>query len=125
MYADKVTNSIERTISETNRRREKQLKYNDDNDITPQQIIKTTLSLFEQNRELIDRPNVYAGLAKADLAADPVVQYMNEEALQKAIDNAKKSMEKAASELDFIEAARFRDEMYAYQELLKEKTKKE
>ena len=58
---------------------------------------------------------------KADIAADPVVKYMGKEDLEKAIDKAKKQMEKAAKELDFIEAARFRDEMYAYQELLEVK----
>jgi excinuclease ABC subunit B len=59
--------------------------------------------------------------AKSDIAADPVVKYMGRSELEKAIDKAKKQMEKAAKELDFIEAARFRDEMYAYQELLDEK----
>ena len=119
MYADKVTQSMQKTIDETNRRREKQLKYNEEHDITPAQIFKSNVSLFEQNRELLARSGAYADQARADIAADPVVQYMNREGLEKAVDNARKRMEKAAQELDFIEAARFRDEMYAYQEKLK------
>jgi excinuclease ABC subunit B len=118
MYADKVTRSMQKTIDETNRRREKQLKYNEEHGITPKQIFKTTVSLFEQNRELLARTGAYADQARADIAADPVVKYMNREGLEKAVDNARKRMEKAAQELDFIEAARFRDEMYAYQEKL-------
>lgn len=120
MYADRVTRSMKQTIDETNRRREKQLKYNEENNITPQQIIKARFSLFDQRKDLIDRPGVYADQARSEIAADPVVKYMSKEGLEKAIINAKKKMEKAAKELDFIEAARFRDEMYAYQEKLDE-----
>jgi excinuclease ABC subunit B len=120
MYADKITKSMAKTIEDTNRRREKQLKYNEDNNITPQQIIKARFSLFDQRKELEAIPGVYAGQAKSEIAADPVVKYMGKEGLEKAIDNAKKKMEKAAKELDFIEAASFRDEMYAYQEKLDE-----
>jgi len=120
MYADKITNSMQKTIEETNRRREKQLKYNDDKGITPKQIMRAQVSLFEQNKDIIVRSGVYADQAKADIAADPVVKYMNREGLEKAIDNARKKMEKAAQELDFIEAARNRDEMFAYQEKLGE-----
>lgn len=120
MYADNITNSMQKTIDETNRRREKQLKYNEDNNITPEQIVKARFSLFDQRKDLIERPGVYADQAKAEIAADPVVKYMGQEGLEKAIDTAKKKMEKAAKELDFIEAARHRDEMYAYQEKLNE-----
>jgi excinuclease ABC subunit B len=119
MYADKLTGSMERTMEETTRRRKKQLEYNDLHKITPTQITKSTRSLFEQNRELLNRENAYADQARSDIAADPVVKYMGRPELEKAIEKAKKQMEKAARELDFIEAARFRDEMYAYQELLK------
>lgn len=120
MYADKITGSMERTINETNRRRKKQLEYNKEHDITPKQIFKTTVSLFEQNREDTGR-NIYADQAKSDIAADPVVKYMGKEELEKVIEKTKKQMEKAAKELDFIEAAKFRDEMFAYQEILKSK----
>ena len=108
---------MQRTVDETKRRREKQLAYNQEHDITPRKIVKSTVSLFDLNREEL-QAGAYGGQAKADIAADPVVQYMGKEGLEKAIDKAKKQMEKAAKELDFIEAARFRDEMYALQELL-------
>jgi excinuclease ABC subunit B len=117
MYADKITGSMQRTIDETNRRREKQMKYNEDNNITPTQIIKA-------QREIIGRKVDYYNPYETEniemsIAADPVVKYMTAEALQKAIKNTKKQMEAAASKLDFIEAARLRDEMYAYEKLLK------
>jgi excinuclease ABC subunit B len=123
MYADKMTRSMQRTIDETTRRRKKQLEYNEINQITPTQIIKSTQSLFDKKREDADSRGFYADQAKSDIAADPVVKYMGKPELEKAIDKAKKQMEKAAKELDFIEAARFRDEMYAYQELLDGKNK--
>jgi len=123
MYADNITASMKKTIEETNRRRKKQLFYNEENQITPRQIIRSTVSLFDQNREEIRRKGIYADQAKVDIAADPVVKYMGGEELEKAIEKTRKQMEKAARELDFIEAARFRDEMYAYQELLEEKKK--
>ena len=123
MYADKITRSMQITIDETNRRREKQLKYNEKHGITPKQIFKANVSLFEQNKELLSRGKAYAGQAKTDIAADPVVKYMSREGLEKAVDNARKKMEKAAQELDFIEAARCRDEMYAYREKLNEVSK--
>ena len=117
MYADKITGSMQRTIDETNRRREKQMKYNEENNITPTQIIKA-------QREIIGRKVDYFNPYESEniemsIAADPVVKYMTAEALQKAIKNTKKQMEAAASKLDFIEADRLRDEMYAYEKLLK------
>jgi excinuclease ABC subunit B len=118
MYADRITGSMQHTIDETNRRRVKQLEYNEIHLITPTQIIKSTHSLFEKNQDQLTRERAYADQSKSDIAADPVVRYMGKPELEKAIDRAKKQMEKAARELDFIEAARFRDEMYAYQELL-------
>lgn len=118
MYADRITGSMERTIAETDRRRKKQLKYNEENNITPAQIKRTSKNLFEMKREEAEMASAYAGQAKSDIAADPVVRYMGKLELEKAIDKAKKQMEKASKELDFIEAARHRDEMYAYQELL-------
>jgi excinuclease ABC subunit B len=121
MYADSITQSMQRTIDETNRRRERQLAYNEKNNITPRQIIKAASSIMKQVRMKTGKGRIYEEPEKIDVAADPVVQYMNETALQKAIENTRKAMEKAAGELDFIEAARLRDEMYAYQKLLKEK----
>jgi len=120
MYADKITNSMQRTIDSTNYRREKQMKYNIENDITPTQIIKSS-------REIVGYASVgmkvkgYSGDEPTNLAADPVVQYMAAPALEKAIAKLKKDMEAAAKELDFYEAARLRDEMFRYQEILKGK----
>jgi excinuclease ABC subunit B len=121
MYADHITGSMERTINETNRRRARQLEYNETHGITPRQIIRSLTNLFDNNRETQEK-GIYADQIRSDIAADPVVQYMGSAELEKAIEKAKKLMEKAAKELDFIEAARFRDEMYAYQQLLKEKS---
>jgi excinuclease ABC subunit B len=122
MYADEVTFSMQRTIDETNRRREKQLKYNEENNITPRQIIKASMSFMGRPLEEITRPEFYVEPVKTDIAADPLIRYMDTAALKKTIDQTKRQMEKAARELDFIEAARLRDEMYALQELLKERS---
>jgi excinuclease ABC subunit B len=121
MYADKITGSMQRTLDETSRRREKQLIYNERHQITPTQITKSTQNLFHKSSDQAGVERAYADQARSDIAADPVVKYMGKAELEKAIEKAKKQMEKAARELDFIEAARFRDEMYAYQELLNEK----
>ncbi|MCF8381021.1 MAG: excinuclease ABC subunit UvrB [Bacteroidales bacterium] len=124
MYADKHTNSMNRTIDETTRRREKQLIYNEKNDITPKQIIKAQRTLFgDLKKDSIESP-YYSGPGKTDIAADPVVKYMDEKALKKAIDKTRLQMEKAASKLDFIEAASFRDELHSLERLLNEKLKK-
>ena len=119
MYADKITGSMQRTIDETNRRRIKQLKYNEDNNITPRQIIKAQSSILGMNKE--NKPNEYTvdHDVKAGLAADPVVKYMSAEALQKTIEKTEKAMKKAAKELDFIEAARLRDELFELKKLIK------
>ncbi len=121
MYADTVTGSMEETIKETNRRREKQLKYNIEMGITPKQIVKAYKSILGEIRGKAAMKKAYAEPDKIDVAADPVVRYMSSTALEKAIEKTKKSMGKAARELDFIEAARYRDEMYELKKLLKSK----
>jgi excinuclease ABC subunit B len=121
MYADKITQSMQRTIDETNRRREKQLRYNEENNITPRQIVKAASTIMKDMRMKTGMQKAYIEPQNVDIAADPVVQYMTKEALEKAIENTKKAMEKAAGELNFIEAARFRDEMLAMKEILKKK----
>jgi len=124
MYADKVTNSMKITIDETNRRREKQLKYNEQNGITPRQIIKANVSILGKRHASKAKDfKPYTEPSSIDYAADPVVMYMSDDALAKAIDNAKKQMEKAAKDLNFIEAARFRDEMYGLQKLKESRVK--
>jgi excinuclease ABC subunit B len=112
---------MQETINETNRRRTKQLKYNEEMGITPAQIIKKTGSALSglSRRGKMMRP--YIEPEKPNVAADPVVQYMNAEALEKAIDKTRRNMEKAASELDFVQAARFRDELAELQDILRSK----
>lgn len=121
MYADKITASMQKTIDATNYRREKQLKYNQENNITPTQIIKPTREIIGYEYRSDKQPEYTGGMGQPDIAADPVVQYMDAKGLEKAIANTKKQMQTAAKELDFIEAARLRDEMFALQALLSEK----
>jgi len=121
MYADVVTRSMHETINETNRRREKQLKYNEIMGITPAQIVKKTGTILSGlNRKGITT-KAYIEPERPDIAADPVIRYMDREALEKAMEKTRRNMEKAASELDFIQAAAFRDELADLQKLLKSK----
>jgi excinuclease ABC subunit B len=122
MYADTITGSMQMTINETNRRRDKQLKYNEAMGITPSRIVRKTGSILIGLSKKGVSLKAYIEPERPDIAADPVVKYMNREALEKAIEKSRKSMEKAASELNFIEAARFRDEMADLQKLLKYKS---
>lgn len=121
MYADKTTDSMQRMINETARRRIKQLAYNEANNITPTQITKTTLDIIGQTAVAGVKPQAYIEKDTIDLAADPVIQYMTKEKLQKLIAKTKKSMEAAVKELDFLEAARLRDELLSLGELLESK----
>ena len=122
MYADTITGSMRETINETDRRRIKQLKYNEQMGITPAQIIKKTGTILSSMGKKGVAFRAYVEPDRPDIAADPVIKYMDREALGKAIEKTRKSMEKAASELDFIEAARFRDELADLQNLLRNKT---
>jgi excinuclease ABC subunit B len=122
MYADNITRSMQQTIDETNRRRDKQLKYNEMMGITPTQIFKKTGTILSGLGRKGAAVKAYIEPESFNIAADPVVKFMNREALEKAIEKARKSMEKAAAELDFIEAARFRDEMAELQKLLRGKS---
>jgi len=118
MYADKVTRSMQQTIDETDRRRAKQLKYNEENGITPQQIVKAQRDILAglPGRK---KKRAYVEPITPTLAADPIVQYMDANALEKLIQETKSAMKKAASVLDFIEAARLRDEMFELEKKLK------
>ncbi|MFW6371540.1 MAG: helicase-related protein, partial [Bacteroidota bacterium] len=116
MYADKITGSMQRTIDETNRRREKQLAYNEANNITPTQIKKAFKSILGGEKE--QKTTYYAGPTYTSVAADPIVKYMDNKALEKAILQTRKKMEEAASKLDFIEAAKLRDEMFELEKML-------
>ncbi|MCL2417069.1 MAG: excinuclease ABC subunit UvrB [Bacteroidales bacterium] len=108
MYADKITKSMQQTIDETNRRREKQIAYNTKNNITPTQIIKSLDSSLAKNKQPL---NYYAESTELSIAADPVFQYMTKDQLKRSIQNSRKQMEAAVKELDFMEAARLRDEI--------------
>jgi excinuclease ABC subunit B len=118
MYADTITKSMKRTIDETNRRREKQQEYNRVNNIVPTQVLK-------KERNVMDRAQSageYAVVEKsANILQDPAVKQMDKADLQKAYNAAKKAMEKAAAELDFINAAKYRDEMKYLGELISKK----
>lgn len=118
MYADKITNSMQNTINETNRRREKQLAYNIKNNITPTQIIKATRPSMIDNTT---KPNYYIEKEISAVAADPVIAYMSKPELKKLIEKTKSEMIKAAKEQNFILAAQLRDEMYLLEKKMDEK----
>src|SRR5680860_39325 len=124
MYADKITNSMKKTIDSTNYRREKQLKYNIENNITPTQIVKPTREIIGYKYRSDKQAEYSGGMGQPDIAADPVIQYMSIDGLEKTIEKTKKQMKNAAKELDFIEAARLRDEMFALQNILSERRQK-
>ena len=121
MYADKMTDSMQRTIDETNRKRSRQIAYNEEHGIIPTQIIRSTESIMGQTAVADSRsksPVAYIEKEEINVAADPVVRYMSKSELQKLINQSRRAMEKAVKELDFSEAARFRDEMFAYQKYI-------
>lgn len=124
MYADKITDSMQRMINETNRRREKQMKYNIANNIVPTQIIKSMSDIIGQTAVVGNKgqsQSFYIEKDKVDIAADPVIQYLTKEKLQKLVAKTRKSMESSVKELDFLEAARLRDELFALEKLLESK----
>jgi excinuclease ABC subunit B len=124
MYADKITDSMKYTIDETERRRKKQIEYNFKHNITPKQAgkkaLQTPMSTMEVSYEgrLV---KAYVEENITSIAADPVVQYMNEDELRKQITRIKSAMLKAAKDLDFATAAGLRDEMYALEKMLEGK----
>ena len=126
MYADHITESMQQTIDETNRRREKQLAYNEAHGITPKQIVRSRdNALLEINGKQAEtekkQPKAYTETPVLYAAADPIVEYMSKEQLEKSINRTRKLMQEAAKKLDFIEAAQYRDELLRLEDMLKEK----
>jgi excinuclease ABC subunit B len=128
MYADRITASMQMTIDETMRRREKQLRYNELHHITPKQIVKgikhNALNINMEEADIKKRDVAYKPYIEEEhvaFAADPIVKQMTKQQLEKSIVNTQRLMKKAAKELDFIQAAQFRDELLKLQEMLDEK----
>ena len=127
MYADRITASMQLTIDETLRRREKQLHYNELHHITPTQILKDVnrsalgVSIGTDKQKVEKKYTPYVETESAAFAADSIVSKMSKSQLEKSIENTRRMMKKAAKELDFIQAAQFRDELLRLEKLLEEK----
>lgn len=130
MYADRITDSMRKTMDETDRRRKRQIQYNFEHGLQPRQIVKSKDGL----NSVIDRTRssksklqgngkgrAYVEAEQLSLAADPIVQYMKPEQLEKAIAKTRRAMDAAAKDMDFLEAARLRDEVFALEKLLQSK----
>ena len=126
MYADTITESMQQTIDETSRRRMIQLKYNEEHHITPRQIVKAiTSALPTAKQETAKQPKTYEPKAFVEqegaFAADPIIKRMSKEELRKSIENTTQLMKQAAKDLDFLQAAQYRDEIIRLQGMLEEK----
>lgn len=122
-YADVMTESMRKTIDETNRRRAIQLEYNEKHGITPKTILKSKEDIMNK-QSILDirgkKSSYYVEPEGADIAADPIVQYMNRDQLEKLMKQTEDKMKKAAKDLDFISAAQYRDELFALKKKISE-----
>jgi excinuclease ABC subunit B len=124
MYADRITDSMQRMIGETNRRREKQNAFNMAHNITPSPIVKSTQDILGQTaiaKVKAAVPNAYVEQDTIHAAADPVIQYMSQDKIRHMINKTRKAMEAAVKDLDFMLAAKYRDDLFALQKLTEEK----
>jgi excinuclease ABC subunit B len=123
LYADKITGSMAQTIDETERRRQKQIEFNTLNGIEPTQIVKHKSSILRQASDILEmKPRMYSegDFSRPSIAADPVMANWGEKEIQRAMSASRRKMEKAAENLEFMEAAQYRDEMKALEERLTE-----
>jgi len=120
-YADRITESMQKTIDETNRRREKQMVYNEENGITPRQIQKARTSVFSMRKEEEAIVKSYHQESNMAIASEDKIQYMSKDDLSKAIAKARKQMAAAAKRLEFLEAAQYRDQIIRLEDELKAK----
>ncbi|WP_299755865.1 excinuclease ABC subunit UvrB [uncultured Pontibacter sp.] len=124
MYADRMTGSMQRAIDETNRRRATQMAYNEEHGITPRTILKTSDEIHGQTSVADSKKKevkMYAGPEEVSIAAEPIIQTMKRDELEKLIKKTEKQMEAAAKDLDFLQAAKYRDELADLRKLLKTK----
>ncbi|RIJ36726.1 excinuclease ABC subunit UvrB [Pontibacter oryzae] len=124
MYADRMTGSMERAIDETNRRRATQMAYNEEHGITPRTVLKSKDEIMGQTSVADARKKevkMYTGPEDISLAAEPIIQTMKREELEKLIKKTEKQMEVAAKDLDFLQAAKYRDELAELRKMLKTK----